>query len=116
LHFVSTLLTVAVRNDRPSEVAVEQMHVGRERERCGVMPEPVLNLDGVAAGREHARGDRVAERVKPRPGDSRLLAGRREHRHRQVEFDDPTEASEVILLADLLLRMLDRIENRLELT
>ena len=32
--------------------------------------------------------------------------------HRQVEFDDPTEASEVILLADLLLRMLDRIEQR----
>ncbi len=32
--------------------------------------------------------------------------------HRQVEFDDPTEASEVILLADLLLRMLDRIERR----
>ena len=28
--------------------------------------------------------------------------------HRQVEFDDPTEASEVVLLADLLLRMLDR--------
>jgi uncharacterized protein (TIGR02391 family) len=33
--------------------------------------------------------------------------------HRQVEFDDPTEASEVILLADLLLRMLDRVEQRL---
>lgn len=32
--------------------------------------------------------------------------------HRQVEFEDPTEASEVILLADLLLRMLDRIEQR----
>jgi uncharacterized protein (TIGR02391 family) len=32
--------------------------------------------------------------------------------HRQVEFDDPTEASEMILLADLLLRMLGRIEQR----
>jgi uncharacterized protein (TIGR02391 family) len=31
--------------------------------------------------------------------------------HREVDFDDPTEASEVILLADLLLRMLDRIAN-----
>jgi uncharacterized protein (TIGR02391 family) len=30
--------------------------------------------------------------------------------HRQVEFDDPTEASEAILLADLLLRVLDRVE------
>jgi uncharacterized protein (TIGR02391 family) len=28
--------------------------------------------------------------------------------HREVEYDDPTEASEVVLLADLLLRMLDR--------
>jgi uncharacterized protein (TIGR02391 family) len=31
--------------------------------------------------------------------------------HRQVEFDDPTLASEVILLADLLMRILDRIER-----
>lgn len=28
--------------------------------------------------------------------------------HRQVDYNDPTEASEVVLLADLLLRMLDR--------
>jgi hypothetical protein len=28
--------------------------------------------------------------------------------HRQVDFDDPTLASEVVLLADLLLRLLDR--------
>ena len=31
--------------------------------------------------------------------------------HREVEFDDPTEASEVILLADLLMRVLDRTEE-----
>jgi uncharacterized protein (TIGR02391 family) len=31
--------------------------------------------------------------------------------HRQVDFDDPTLASEVILLADLLMRILDRIER-----
>ena len=31
--------------------------------------------------------------------------------HREVEFDDPTEASEVVLLADLLMRILDRIEE-----
>jgi uncharacterized protein (TIGR02391 family) len=30
--------------------------------------------------------------------------------HRPVEFDDPTLAAEVILLADLLLRMLDRMQ------
>lgn len=33
--------------------------------------------------------------------------------HREVEFDDPTEASEVVLLADLLMRILDRIERDL---
>lgn len=33
--------------------------------------------------------------------------------HRQVDYTDPTEASEVVLLADLLMRMLDRIEDRL---
>jgi uncharacterized protein (TIGR02391 family) len=36
--------------------------------------------------------------------------------HRTVEYADPTEASEVVLLADLLLRMLDRIEARLAAT
>jgi uncharacterized protein (TIGR02391 family) len=33
--------------------------------------------------------------------------------HRQVEFDDPTFAAEVVLFADLLLRMLDRTEARI---
>lgn len=33
--------------------------------------------------------------------------------HRQVRFDDPTEAAEVVLYADLLLRLLDRTEARL---
>jgi uncharacterized protein (TIGR02391 family) len=33
--------------------------------------------------------------------------------HREVEYDDVTFAAEVILFADLLLRMLDRVENRL---
>jgi uncharacterized protein (TIGR02391 family) len=33
--------------------------------------------------------------------------------HREVDFEDPTLASEVILFADLLLRMLDAIEHRL---
>ena len=31
--------------------------------------------------------------------------------HRDVVFDDPAEAAEVILLADLLMRILDRIER-----
>lgn len=33
--------------------------------------------------------------------------------HRQVDYADPTEASEVVLLADLLMRLLDRIEQRI---
>lgn len=32
--------------------------------------------------------------------------------HRQVDYADPTEASEVVLLADLLMRLLDRVERR----
>jgi uncharacterized protein (TIGR02391 family) len=32
--------------------------------------------------------------------------------HRPVDYDDPTLASEVILFADLLLRLLDRVEER----
>jgi uncharacterized protein (TIGR02391 family) len=33
--------------------------------------------------------------------------------HRQVYYNDPNEASEVVLLADLLMRLLDAIEKRL---
>jgi len=32
--------------------------------------------------------------------------------HRQVDYKDPTQAAEVVLLADLLLRMLDDVERR----
>lgn len=32
--------------------------------------------------------------------------------HRQVNYDDPTEASEVVLFADLLMRILDRAATR----
>lgn len=33
--------------------------------------------------------------------------------HRQVDYADPTETSEVVLLADLLMRLLDRVEERM---
>jgi uncharacterized protein (TIGR02391 family) len=32
--------------------------------------------------------------------------------HRPVDYDDPTVASEIVLLADLLLRLLDQVEAR----
>ncbi|MDF1596181.1 MAG: TIGR02391 family protein [Acidimicrobiia bacterium] len=35
--------------------------------------------------------------------------------HRQVDYTDPIEASEVVFLADLLMRLLDRAESRLAL-
>lgn len=35
--------------------------------------------------------------------------------HRQVDFDDPTEAAEVVLFADLLLRILDRVTTSQEI-
>jgi uncharacterized protein (TIGR02391 family) len=34
--------------------------------------------------------------------------------HRQVDFDDPVVASEIVLVADLMLRMLDTTEKRIE--
>ncbi|MDP8908801.1 MAG: TIGR02391 family protein [Chloroflexota bacterium] len=33
--------------------------------------------------------------------------------HRTVRFDNPVEAAEVVQVADLLLRILDRVERRL---
>lgn len=33
--------------------------------------------------------------------------------HRAVDYADPTEAAEIVLLADLLMRLLDRVEGRL---
>ncbi len=33
--------------------------------------------------------------------------------HRQIDYADPTEASEVVLLADLLMRILDRVKERI---
>jgi uncharacterized protein (TIGR02391 family) len=32
--------------------------------------------------------------------------------HRPVSYEDPAEAAEVVLLADLLMRLLDRVEQR----
>jgi uncharacterized protein (TIGR02391 family) len=55
--------------------------------------------------------------VSERQATSHLFAGaiglfKNPTSHRQVDFDDPTVAAEIVLLADLLLRMLDTIEAR----
>jgi uncharacterized protein (TIGR02391 family) len=36
--------------------------------------------------------------------------------HREVEYGNPTEAAEVVLFADLLMRVLDRVEQELTTT
>ena len=51
-------------------------------------------------------------------GTSDLFAGaiavfKNPSSHRQVDFEDPTVASEIVLLADLLLRLLDGVADRL---
>lgn len=52
-----------------------------------------------------------------RQGTSDLFAGaiavfKNPSSHRQVSFDDPTVASEIVMFADLLLRMLDAVDVR----
>ena len=65
--------------ERLAEVAVEQVHIGRERERRRVVAEPPLHLHGVAALGEQPGRDRVAERVEPGPLDAGLRARRLQH-------------------------------------
>jgi uncharacterized protein (TIGR02391 family) len=64
----------------------------------------------------------LADATAPDPNENRGLmelfsgamgAFRNPAAHRPVDYADPTEAVEVVLLADLLLRMLDRVEGRL---
>src|SRR5438128_109848 len=62
---------------RLPEIAVEQVDVGRERERRRVMSESPLQLYGVTAPRKQARVARVTKRVEPRPPlHTRLLTRR----------------------------------------
>jgi uncharacterized protein (TIGR02391 family) len=65
--------------------------------------------DGLLTDEEQERGEREAT--------AHLFAGaigvfKNPSSHREVQYDDPTYASEVVLFADLLLRMLDRVEQR----
>ena len=68
------------RLDRAAEIfLVEQVHVRPQRERRRMMAEPLLDLHRVPTGGEHARSDRVPERVESGPLDARLGARRPEH-------------------------------------
>ena len=65
--------------------------------------------DGPLTDQSHDRGERQAR--------SDLFAGalgsfKNPTSHRSVTYQDPTEASEVILLADLLMRILDAVEAK----
>jgi uncharacterized protein YceH (UPF0502 family) len=72
--------------------------------------------------RELAKADTSAIGVKlmrsafkPEGGMMELFAGaigtfKNPPSHRQVDYDDPTEASEVVMPADLLMRVLDRLQ------
>ena len=55
------------QRERLADVAVEQVDVRRQRERRRVVPEPALDLHGVAARGEQQRRAGVAERVEARP-------------------------------------------------
>jgi hypothetical protein len=66
------------------DVPVEQMDVGGERKRGGVVAEPALDLDHVAILRKQHRGARMPEGVEPDPGQARLLAGGLEHAAKDI--------------------------------
>lgn len=58
-----------------TDISIEQVDVGGEREGGGVVSEPPLYLHGVAALCEQHRGACVAKGMEPHPGQARLLSG-----------------------------------------
>ena len=90
----------------------------RLRELSGAPSAAGQNLARIAFAEDGPLADKSLDRGEQK-ATSDLFAGafgvfKNPPSHRQVEFDDPTKASEVILFSDLLLRMLDELAVRLE--
>src|SRR5450759_1580769 len=69
---------------RRTDVAFKQVDVRRQREGRGVVAEPSLYLNRVAALGEQERGARVAEGVEANPLQACLLTRRQQHASTQV--------------------------------
>jgi len=102
--------TAAFKAMKEVEVRVREL-AGFSNDLIGVtlMRQAFNPANGALADATHEIGEREAR--------SHLFSGaigcfKNPTSHRTVTYADPTEASEVVLLADLLMRILDRIEQR----
>ena len=102
--------TAAFKAMKEVEVRVRELS-GLSNDLIGVpLVRQAFNLaDGPLTDQSHDKGERQAR--------SDLFAGalgsfKNPTSHRAVTYQDPTEASEVILLADLLMRILDTVEAK----
>jgi len=102
--------TAAFKAMKEVEVRVRELS-GLPNDLIGVplVRQAFNSVDGSLTNQSHDRGERQAR--------SDLFAGalgsfKNPTSHRAVTYQDPTEASEVILLADLLMRILDTVEAK----
>jgi len=109
--FLSEYEAAALLALKQVEIRVRQVSGASEGDIGVKLMRKAFKSDGLLSDPEQEAGEQEAT--------SALFAGaigvfKNPSSHREVQFDDPTYASEVVLLADLLLRMLDRIEARLQ--
>jgi len=67
-----------------AEIVTEEVAIGVQRERGGVMPHPALQAKRAGTGVDEHRRTRVAQRVKARPRNAGAMRGRDEHAVAQV--------------------------------
>jgi uncharacterized protein (TIGR02391 family) len=124
-HGFATRLRPLVQAGAFEQAALDALRLveGRVRELAGTpRDQRGQALTGVvlmhhAFGHNGKLADPVAESGE-RLGLMELFSGafgavRNPLAHRNIEWDDPSEAAEMVLLADLLMRQLDRVEARL---